>query len=47
MGLKDALYMLETSGWKVSVVGKGRVVNQSVAAGMYAQKNKPIVLYLN
>jgi cell division protein FtsI (penicillin-binding protein 3) len=47
MGLKDALHILETSGWKVSVVGKGKVVNQSIQAGLTAQKNQPIVLYLN
>lgn len=47
MGLKDALHILETSGWKVSIVGKGKVVNQSVSAGLTAQKDKPIVLYLN
>jgi len=47
LGLKDALYLLETSGWKVAVVGKGKVVNQSIAAGASVQKNQPIVLYLN
>ena len=47
LGLKDALYLLETCGWKVSVVGKGKVVSQSVTAGALAQKNQPIVLYLN
>ncbi len=47
MGLKDALHILETNGWKVSVVGKGKVTNQSVSAGLTAQKDKPIVLYLN
>ncbi len=47
MGLKDALHILETNGWKVSVVGKGKVINQSVNAGLTAQKDQPIVLYLN
>lgn len=47
MGLKDALYILETNGWKVSVVGKGKVTNQSVNGGLVAQKDQPIVLYLN
>jgi cell division protein FtsI (penicillin-binding protein 3) len=47
MGLKDALYILETYGWKVTIVGKGKVMNQSVAAGMIAKKDQPIVLYLN
>jgi cell division protein FtsI (penicillin-binding protein 3) len=33
MGLKDALYALESRGITVQVIGSGRVVNQSVNAG--------------
>lgn len=47
LGLKDALHILETNGWKVSIVGKGKVTGQSVEAGLTAQKDQPIVLYLN
>jgi cell division protein FtsI (penicillin-binding protein 3) len=31
MGLKDALYLLETMGMKVSVKGRGKVFSQSLA----------------
>jgi cell division protein FtsI (penicillin-binding protein 3) len=33
MGLKDALYLLESKGMKVVVDGRGTVRNQSVQAG--------------
>jgi cell division protein FtsI (penicillin-binding protein 3) len=33
MGLKDALYLLESAGLKVKVSGKGRVVSQSLRPG--------------
>lgn len=33
MGLRDALYILENSGLKVSVSGNGKVASQSLAAG--------------
>ena len=38
MGLKDALYLLENMGLKVSVKGKGKVANQSVAPGTAIDK---------
>jgi cell division protein FtsI (penicillin-binding protein 3) len=47
MGLKDALYVLETAGMKVQVTGKGRIVNTSVAAGSPVAKGQEIILYLN
>jgi cell division protein FtsI (penicillin-binding protein 3) len=47
MGLKDALYVLETSGMKARVNGKGKVINQSVTAGSTVTKGQTIVLYLN
>ena len=47
MGLKDALYVLESSGMKVQVNGKGKVMNQSIAAGTPVVKGQQIVLYLN
>lgn len=47
MGLKDALYVLETAGMKVQVTGKGRIVNTSVAAGSPVAKGQEIMLYLN
>ncbi len=47
MGLKDALYVLETAGMKVQVSGRGKINNQSVAAGLPVAKGQQIVLYLN
>jgi len=47
LGLKDALQILESNGWNVSIVGSGKVVNQSVTAGLSGNKNQPIILYLN
>lgn len=47
MGLKDALYVLETAGMKVQVNGRGRINNQSVAAGSPVAKGQQIILSLN
>lgn len=47
MGLKDALYLLESIGIKVSVKGRGRVISQSVEPGTALQKNMSVVLELD
>lgn len=47
MGLKDAVYLLENMGLKVSVTGRGRVMNQSLASGTNFTKNQNIALILN
>ena len=47
MGLKDALFLLESHGLKVIVNGKGKVINQSLRQGISVPKNEPIVLQLN
>jgi cell division protein FtsI (penicillin-binding protein 3) len=47
MGLKDALYVLETNGLSVQVNGKGKVVGQSITAGSPVSKGQSIILYLN
>jgi cell division protein FtsI (penicillin-binding protein 3) len=47
MGLKDAVYILENMGLKVTATGRGRVMNQSLAAGTNFNKNKNIALILN
>ena len=47
MGLKDALYVLETAGMKVQVTGKGKINDQSIAAGAPVAKGQEIILYLN
>jgi cell division protein FtsI (penicillin-binding protein 3) len=47
MGLKDALYVLETAGIKVKMSGKGKINEQSIAAGTPVVKGQEIMLYLN
>jgi cell division protein FtsI (penicillin-binding protein 3) len=47
MGLKDALYLLETIGLKVNVKGKGKVINQSIAPGTALAKGISVVLELS
>jgi cell division protein FtsI (penicillin-binding protein 3) len=47
MGLKDAVYLLENSGLKVTAAGRGRVMNQSLAAGTNFKKGQTISLVLN
>jgi cell division protein FtsI (penicillin-binding protein 3) len=47
MGLKDAVYLLENIGLKVTATGRGKVMNQSVLAGTNFNKNQNIALILN
>lgn len=47
MGLKDAVYLLENMGLKVTATGRGRVVNQSLAAGTNFTNKQTISLILN
>ena len=47
MGLKDALYLLENMGVKVSVKGRGKVTNQSVAPGSTVAKGAAVALELS
>ncbi|MFT4060981.1 MAG: penicillin-binding protein [Edaphocola sp.] len=46
MGLRDALYILERSGLRVSVSGNGKVLNQSLPAGNKIVKGQHIHLQL-
>ena len=46
MGLRDALYLLETMGVKVSVTGRGKVKSQSLAPGSALRKGTTVVLEL-
>ncbi len=46
MGLRDALYLLEGMGMKVSVVGKGIVHSQSITPGTRIQKGMMITVQL-
>lgn len=47
MGLKDALFLLENMGVKVSVKGKGKVTSQSIAPGETVAKGTSVVLELS
>ena len=47
MGLKDAVYLLENMGLKVTATGRGRVMNQSLTAGTNFNKTQNIALILN
>lgn len=47
MGLKDALYLLETMNMKVMAKGSGRVAVQSIEPGAAVSKNQLIKIELN
>ncbi|MEE4116349.1 MAG: penicillin-binding protein [Marinilabiliaceae bacterium] len=44
MGIRDALYLLENSGLKVSVKGRGRIVKQSLKPGTRIERGSTIEL---
>ena len=46
MGLKDALFLLENMGLKVSVKGRGKIVSQSIVAGTGLAKGITVMLEL-
>ena len=46
MGAKDAVYLLEKSGMRVSLSGSGRVASQSIQPGAKVQKNGFISIQL-
>ena len=46
MGLKDAIYLLESRGLRVGVTGHGRVTSQSVAAGAAVRRGDYVQLVL-
>lgn len=46
MGLKDAIYLLESRGLRVGVTGHGRVTSQSVAAGAAIRRGDYVQLVL-
>lgn len=46
MGLKDALFLVGNSGLKARVKGSGKVIKQSLLAGMRTRKGSAIVLEL-
>ena len=47
MGATDAVYLLENSGLRVSISGRGKVRSQSVKAGTKIQRGQYIVLRLS
>ena len=47
MGLKDALYLLESMDLRVEAKGKGKVKTQSMEPGAALRKNETITLQLN
>jgi cell division protein FtsI (penicillin-binding protein 3) len=47
MGLKDALYKIETAGLKVTTSGRGKVISQSIPPGTIFKKGQNITLFLN
>ncbi len=47
MGLKDAIYLLENMGVKVSVKGKGKIAAQSLAPGTTLTKGVTVILELS
>ena len=46
MGAKDAVFLLENSGLKVQISGKGKVYNQSKPAGRRITRGETVVLNL-
>jgi cell division protein FtsI (penicillin-binding protein 3) len=47
LGLKDAVYLLENFGLRVSAGGKGKVIYQSITAGSNFNKGQKIDIQLN
>jgi cell division protein FtsI (penicillin-binding protein 3) len=46
MSLKDALFLLENKGLSVKVLGRGKIVRQSIASGSTVAKGSQIVIEL-
>ncbi len=47
MGLKDAVYLLENKGLAIEIKGRGKVIDQSLAAGMNFKIGQKVQLLLN
>jgi cell division protein FtsI (penicillin-binding protein 3) len=47
MGLKDALYLLESNNIQVATQGTGKVKHQSITPGSIVSKNQKLILELN
>ena len=46
MGLKDALFVLESRGLRVSFAGRGAVTSQSIAAGARIRRGAVVHIVL-
>ena len=46
MGARDAVYIAETRGLKVTIYGRGKVYEQSIAAGSKIRKGQRCVIKL-
>ena len=47
MGLRDAVYIIESAGMQVQIIGKGAVTSQSIAPGTRTVKGQLITLQLS
>ncbi|MBQ8046431.1 MAG: transpeptidase family protein [Prevotella sp.] len=47
MGARDAVYLLESRGLKVTLTGRGKVIGQSIPAGQAVKKGESISLMLH
>ena len=47
MGARDAVFLIESRGVKVKLVGRGRVVEQSIGAGEKIKKNMTCIIKLS
>ena len=47
MGLKDAVYLCENLGLKVTVRGKGKVIAQSITTGQTIKRGQTVTIQLN
>ena len=47
MGARDAVFLIESRGVKVKLVGRGRVVEQSIGAGEKIKKNMTCIIRLS
>jgi len=47
MGARDAVYLLENMGLRITITGKGRVISQSIAPGSFYNKGQTVSLILN
>ena len=47
MGIKDGVYLLENLGLKVKIIGKGKIVSQSITENAAIKKGNTVILKLS